>query len=447
MKRQDLALLALLPLLASLFLTACQPGHDGTKVIGYLKDGQLWTVDASGANGFAIVKQEVPVIGYSWSPNHQIVAFRTLDTDFAHTTAAKAVLAEEKPGGLLPDAPSAVSTVGIDGGTPIVVAFSNTNARYSNASWNPSGNRLLLRQTSVGGTFQAGDATWWLTQNDQPGGIAAKIFPASYAFPSFGYTNNLVAGSADRGLFTTTLAGTQQHTLTDQALAGHPLPAGLERVLWQPQHQDTNLLYAQSVASQSASPGHPAHVQLILHSLQRGNRVLTTCACTQFAWSPTGNAVLYTTGSDFTILPLDQGHAFTFHADQESTPSWSPDGRFLLLNSPHNLVLVDIVRQRTQTLLSSPANTDEGQLGNAVDSKALLQPLPNSPWAADSQHFLFLAQQRLSWQGKRLAQGEGLYTVSLTPDGGLQGEPSLVAKGKISQPGWTYQDPNTSFLF
>lgn len=446
MKRQDLALLALLPLLASLLLIACQPGHDGTKVIGYLKDGQLWTVDANGANSFTIVKQEVPVVGYSWSPNHQIVAFRTLDTDFARTPAARSVLAEQRPGGIIQDAPGAVSTVGIDGGTPIVVAFSNTNARYSNATWNPSGNRLLLRQTSVGGTFQAGDATWWLTQNDQPGGIAAKIFPASYAFPSFGYTNDLVVGIADRGLFTTTLAGTQQHALTNQELTGHPLPAGLERVLWQPQHQDTSLLYAQNVASQPTSPGRPTQVQLILRSQKGEQRVQATCACTQFAWSPDGNAILYTTGTSFTILPLNQQQAFTFHADQESTPSWSPDGRFLLLNSPRSLVLIDVAHQHAQVLLSSPANIAKGQLGNAADSKALLQPLPNSPWAADSQHFLFLTQQRLSWQGKRLAQGEGLYTVSLTPDGGL-GVPTLVATGAISQPGWTYQDPNTSFLF
>lgn len=171
-----------------------------------------------------------------------------------------------------------------------------------------------------------------------------------------------------------------------------------------------------------------------------------TCACTQFAWSPDGNAILYTTGTSFTILPLNQQQAFTFHADQESTPSWSPDGRFLLLNSPRSLVLIDVAHQHAQVLLSSPANIAKGQLGNAADSKALLQPLPNSPWAADSQHFLFLTQQRLSWQGKRLAQGEGLYTVSLTPDGGL-GVPTLVATGAISQPGWTYQDPNTSFLF
>lgn len=446
MKRQDLALLALLPLLASLLLIACQPGHDGTKIIGYLKDGQLWTVDANGANSFAIAKQEVPVIGYSWSPNHQIVAFRTLDTDFARTPDARTLLAEQRPGGLRQDVPSAISTVGIDGGTPIVVAFSNTNARYSNATWNPSGNRLLIRQTSIGGTFQAGDATWWLTQNDQPGGIAAKIFPTSYALPSFGYTNDLVAGIADRGLFTTTLAATQQQALTNQALTGHPLPAGLERVLWQPQHQDTSLLYAQSVASQPASSEHPIQVQLISRSLKGGQRVLATCACTQFAWSPDGSSILYTTGTSFTILPLNQQHAFTFHADQASTPSWSPDGRFLLLNSPRSLMLVDVVHQRTQTLLSGSTKA-EGLLGNGVDSKALLQPLPNSPWAADSQHFLFLTQQRLSWQGKRLAQGEGLYTVSLTPDGGLQGAPTLVATGAISQPGWTYQDPNTSFLF
>ena len=76
----------------------------------------------------------------------------------------------------------------------------------------------------------------------------------------------------------------------------------------------------------------------------------------------------------------------------------------------------------------------------------LLQPVPNSIWAADSRHFLFLTRNRFQWQNYTL-HANGLYTVSIDNDGRLQGAPILVDAGNDSQAGWTYQDANTSFLY
>src|SRR5204863_8520279 len=86
MKHQRLFILVLL-LLAS--IVACSPGHVGGNEIAFLRDGHLWTIDPDGANAFAVVADNSEVISYGWSPNHQLLTFRTLDADFAKTAAGK----------------------------------------------------------------------------------------------------------------------------------------------------------------------------------------------------------------------------------------------------------------------------------------------------------------------------------------------------------------------
>jgi len=90
-----------------------------------------------------------------------------------------------------------------------------------------------------------------------------------------------------------------------------------------------------------------------------------------------------------------------------------------------------------------PGFTSSGMPG----ALTLLQPLSNSIWASDSRHFLFLTRGRLLWQGKSLNSGNGLYTVPIDDHGQVQGSPTVVDTGNDTQAGWTYEDPNTSFLF
>ena len=85
MKHQRVFILLLLLLAA---MAACSPGHVGGNEIAFLRDGQLWTIDPDGANAFEIAGNNPAVIGYGWSPTHQILTFRTLDSDFAKTSAA-----------------------------------------------------------------------------------------------------------------------------------------------------------------------------------------------------------------------------------------------------------------------------------------------------------------------------------------------------------------------
>src|SRR5205823_10152220 len=124
---------------------------------------------------------------------------------------------------------------------------------------------------------------------------------------------------------------------------------------------------------------------------------------------------------------------------------WSPDSQFLLLDSLHSLTLIHIASKQQQMLLSDSHIPSAS--ASLSDVNALLQPMSNTPWAADSRHFLFLTKGRFLWQGKSLNSGNGLYTVSIDNAGRPQSPPAVVDSGNDMQAGWTYEDPNTSFLF
>src|SRR5690242_13064115 len=75
--------------LLTLFIAACSPGHSGGNEIAFVRDGHLWTVDPNGANAFEVESDTAPVIGYAWSPDHQIFVFRELDSHYAATPAGQ----------------------------------------------------------------------------------------------------------------------------------------------------------------------------------------------------------------------------------------------------------------------------------------------------------------------------------------------------------------------
>jgi hypothetical protein len=441
-------------LLLCTFIASCSPGHLGSNVLAFIRNGHLWTSDPDGANAFEVVAQDASVVGYTWSPTHQILSYRILDTDFAKTSVAKHLSANSTTG-LITDTPSTLNTIGVDGGTPISIAFSSPDIRYSNAAWNANGTRLLYRQTATSFSGNPSHANWWISQNDQPGGIAIKSLPGSYSIPSLSYVTQhyQALGNSSNGLFTTSLAGTQLHALTSEPLPGHPLPASLERILWQPGHQDHAFLYARTLSANDApstgTSAAPLSVQLVIQSLSGQLSPVSTCTCTQFSWSPDGNSILFTAGTKNTILNIQNNASFSFDVENGSVPYWSPDAAFLLLDAPHGLVLVNVSTKQQISLLkdSQPQENLQPVQGDRLTTSTLLQPIANSLWAADSRHFLFLTHDRLLWQGKLLHPGKGLYTVSIDTAGHPQGDPTVVNTGDDTQAGWTYQDPNTSFLY
>jgi hypothetical protein len=444
MKRKRVILLWLL-LLSS--IAACSPGHLGSNEIAFLRNGQLWTIDPDGANAFTVVADAPEVVSYGWSPNHQLLTFRTLDPSFAKTTAGKHI-AHDPVSGLTGDWPGTLNTISIDGGMPIPLIFSNPDVRFSAAWWTATGNRLIYRETPTASTSvpPPGSPLWWISQNDQPGGIARKLLPSTFSIPSIDTNSIMAIGNSQRGLFTTSIAGTDIHYLVQGALVGHPLIASLERVLWQPAHEQPAIVYALPSTTQPDSFNASPQVQLVLRTMQGRSMTLATCTCTQFAWSPDGNAILYSTGTTYTILNIQNSDSFSFTGENGSVPYWSPDSQFLVLDGMHTLILIDRASKGQQVLLS---DTDRSTPEETVipDASTLLQPVANSLWASDSRHFLFLTKGRLIWQGKNLSSDRGLYTVTIDNAGKVQGGPTIVDTGNDIQAGWTYEDANTSFLF
>ena len=436
--------LVFLCLLCSPLLSACSPGHAGSDEIAFVRDGHLWTIDPTGTNAFEVVAGDTPIIGYAWSPDHHIFVFRLLDSDFAKTNAGKHLKSNPLTG-LPGDEPSSLNTVGIDGGSPIPIAPSSAGILHSNAWWNPDGNRLLYREESAGSYHQATDATWWVSQSDQPDTIARKALPPSYSIPSLSSSGFLALGNNEQGVFTTTEAGTNFTFLMQGGLPGHPLPATMERLLWQPAHQKPAILYALPAPVQQHVGS--ITVQLLVREPHAQDRIIATCSCMQFAWSPDGKSILYTTGTRYTVQNLETANSFTFTAEADSVPYWSPDSQFLLLDGLHTLSLVQVASQRQQLLLSDATGMSRETNATLPSANSLLQPVENSLWIADSQHFAFVTRGRLGWNGQKLSGGNGLYMATINSAGQVQGVPTLVDSGNDSQAGWSYEDPNTSFLF
>jgi hypothetical protein len=401
-------------------LAGCSPGHVGGNEIAFVRDGHLWTIDPDGSNVFEVVADSAPVIGFAWSPDHHIFAFRQINGNFAATPAGKH-LAYNPLTGLPGDVPSSLNTVGIDGGMPIPIIFSSKSLQRSNAWWNKAGTRLLYREESRLKVDQSPEAvSWWVSQNDQPGGIARKSLPSSFSIPSFTSDSSLAIGNSQQGVYTTTLTGTNFRFLIQGALPGHPLPATLERLLWQPSHAHPLLLYAVPATTNVTKPAGamtPA-VQLELRDARGQAYPFLACYCTQFAWSPDGNNILTTSGSDYSIYNVSRQTSFTFSAEAGSVPYWSPDSRFLLLDGLRSLTLLSVDGQQARILLSDTQAANIAATRAVIpDANALLQPVPNSLWASDSRHFLLLPRGRLYWQGQRLSSGNDLFTVAIDANG------------------------------
>lgn len=428
-----------------MFIAACTPGHLGGNEIAFVRDGHLWTIDPNGANAFEVVSDAAPVIGYAWSPDHQIFVFRELDSHYFNTPAGKHLQIDPLTG-LPGDLPASLNTISIDGGMAIPIIGSSPTIQHSNAWWNSGGNRLLYREASTATkNLQSSSVSWYVSQDDQPNGIARKLLPSSYSIPSFSPDSSMAIGNSQQGIFSTTLASTNFHLLKSGILPGHPLPATLERLLWQPAHAHPLLLYATITPQPFAAHETAPAVQLVLDNGAGEITSIATCDCMQFAWSPDGNAILYSTGATYSIYNLATHSTFSFNGEAGGVPYWSPDSRFILLDGLHSLALINVTSRAQQTLLSDGLPAAPASALPGVN--ALLQPVPNSLWAADSLRFLILTRGRLFWQGQKLASGDGIYVVTLDTSGKITGQPMIVDTGHDSQPGWSYEDPNTSFLF
>jgi hypothetical protein len=154
----------------------------------------------------------------------------------------------------------------------------------------------------------------------------------------------------------------------------------------------------------------------------------------------------------YTIFNVDSGTSHSYAIPEGSIPYWSPDSAFLLIGGLHDLTLINVKQQSEHSILTDNhqqiASTEQSASGKLPSTSALLQPTENSLWSADSRHFAFQSHQRLALSNGNRLQEDGLYTITIDDQGNQQGSPTLVQQGNdITQVGWTYQDPNTAFLY
>ena len=392
----------LLFLMLLITLAACSPGHSGSNEIAFLRNGQFWTIDPDGANALAIVSSGSPVVGYNWSPTHQFLAFRTLDDTFASTPAAKQ-LNSNPINGQVGDIQSTINSLGVDGGTPIPTAFSSPDIRYSNAIWDASGTRLIYRQTGKANPANPSEASWIVAQNDQPGGIAAKLLPPAYTIPSFSYNKQLLVAISSSGIFTTTLAGTQQHFLVRNPLPGHPLPASIgTRPMATSPPGYTYPLCA------SRLRGQQRHMQIHCKYNSRSARWMVTQLRLQPV--PALNLHGHRTAIPSCIVPEQAIHCSilprTLHLLFRSMQTAFLTGR-LIASFCCSMVYIpwfwcSLPGNNRSVLLQDNRTSSTAGFPFVPTASTLLQPVENNIWASDSRHFLFLTHNRLQWQGKAL---------------------------------------------
>jgi len=165
--------------------------------VAFVRNGQLWMVQSDGTGARTIGGGFV--IGYSWSPNHHQLVYRTSNS--SHPVAAAGVFGA-------PDTSGNLTTISVNGGYGIQISPDAPALDRSDAWWNPDGSRLLYRQ-EYPGTLSS--AEFVVSQSDQPLGIAAKSVDNASAIPVLspdgasvavidGQGNVLVGHPGSRGL-------------------------------------------------------------------------------------------------------------------------------------------------------------------------------------------------------------------------------------------------------
>jgi Tol biopolymer transport system component len=211
------------------------------------------------------------------------------------------------------------------------------------------------------------------------------------------------------------------------------------RVLWQPRRDA--LLYS------SASSGG---VALVLKDLGGGARTVATVpAVLDAAFSPDGSRLLVRTPQEFSVWNVGQPGAAVYswsEADPAAVASWSPDGRFVLIDDTSGSQLATIAARKVTSLLASASVANP----HAAQPPFFWHPATGSPWSPDGTRIVFAAARGDTWHGAALPSGAGsqsggLYVGAISGDG-TPGAVTLIDPSDDRAPSWGYADPSTSFL-
>jgi hypothetical protein len=420
--------LSVLCLSAIILLAGCGAGQNGSVALAFVRSGALWRMQPDGSGLYQI--SAGTVLGFAWSPDHHELVGR-----YAATKPFPAV-SPLFPNAVA-DVAAAQGTVSIDGGNIIEITPSSPLLARCDAWWDAQGNRLFYRE-DVNGEVQ-----WYLSQPDQPQGIARKLIaadrpapnaPNGVIFPTSAPDATQVAWVNDSGDLLLGPPGGTAQVLQHGALPQLPDHAPA-RPLWQPGHHA--ILYA------VGNPAEATSVTLMLTDLSGHTRQVAQGALDGYAWSPDGTHLLTHQAGKWTIYTAAGSSVMMWNdADPMPLAWWSPDGRAVLIRSPLALTLVTLATQTRQPLVMFSAPNP------AVPSQATQGlPVTGSPWSADSQQIALVADAGTWSDGTKLATkskpGSGLYIISISS---LKKAPALVDWGDHVALSWSTPDPNTQWL-
>jgi hypothetical protein len=403
------------------FLPACAPGKSGDESLAFIRNFGLWRIQSDGSVLFQIAGKYVT--GFAWSPDHHQLVAR-----FAANTSIP--VSADPLVGDIPDTQSVLGIVSIDSGNILsITPASNGYTSHSDAWWDANGNRLIYREGSLT------QPTWYLSQADQPSGIARKAISTTIAIPTASADGSQIAAIDDIGnLVVGSPSGGRRSLLANLPAT---LPSGWPmRLLWQPHHQA--ILFA-------ASPDPDTTMLKLVHLDGTMQNIGTYPAMRQYIWSPDGERVLIQNSSGFVVHTLSGGEDLTWAADADALPWWSPDGKWLMVRSARNLVLVNVIKRTVQ-----PLATFDGESPEILSPDRLSHPVTGNPWSGDSRRFALIASggmwinnAQLKTHADTHSQATGLYIIDTH---NLQRPPQLIDWGEHTSISWSTPDASSQFL-
>ena len=423
--RRFLGCLVIVSVLAST-LAACTP-HTGGDTLAFLRAGQLWTINSDGSGAQTIADGNI--VSSAWSPDHHQIVFRSSQQAYKRAAAL--------PVGstwAAPDAPGNLFVISLDGGAALQITPDAAGVARSDAWWEQE-NRLLYREGAVEAADAKAPPTYFVSQADQPGGIARKALVEDASLPALSPDGTRVAFIDSAGAVRVGTPGTPGTVVATDALITLPGTNRPAHLLWQPRHDA--LLYASSAAG----------VTLLLRNLNGGTQTIGAVpALLDAAFSPDGSLLLVRTPATFELWDITSGGKplFTWPgADPLALPWWSPNGQALLIEDTSGWQLVNVATRAISRLLTM---TMPGA-PQATTPQTTWHPTGASPWSPDGSHFVFVSAGGNLWQGKPLPKGSttGLY-IAAVATGQATGAPTLIDSGADRSPEWSYLDPSTTFL-
>jgi len=407
----------IVPLVASCGL------HSGAGVLAFLRSGALWTIQSDGSSPTMIAAADIA--GFAWSPDHH---------QFVLRYGANAPPKPPQSTLGAPDSPSNLGIVSVNGGTVLQITPQDNGVLRSDAWWDPNGNRLLYRE-QLNGSGQP--PTYFISQADQPIGIARKLVFAAATLPAIAPDGQRVAIIDATGNLRLGPPGAIGQRIATGALAALPTTNRPARILWQP-HTDALLFDAAS----------PLGVSLILNDMHGGSRALATVpALLDAAFSPDGSRLLIRTPTDFQLYTTTASDSPLFswpETDLTALPWWSPDGRSVLVQDSTGWQQVDVIHHTVRQLLTYSQRGAPTNPGANPDWR----PAATSPFSPDGSQIVFAAPASSTWLGDQLPyphnSSTGLYIASI--QSGSPGRATLIDSGADYAPGWSYFDPSTAFL-